>query len=64
MRRHIKVLETTEIVTILSGDEEGIYRIIWHRAGGMPEEEFHVKPGEDETVEEAVAEDLKDRLGP
>lgn len=63
MQKEIKVWETTETVTILASGEEGTYRVIWHRTDGG-EEEFHVTPGEDDTVEEAIAEDLRNRLGP
>lgn len=64
MKREIKVWESIEVVTILSSDIEGTYRIIWHRSGSEPDEEFHVTPGEGDSVEEAVAEDLRGRLGP
>jgi len=63
-KKKVKVWETTETVTIFSSSEEGTYRIVWHRTDGMPEEEFHVTPAEGDTVEEAVAEDLRSRLGP
>ena len=63
MQREIRVWETTETVTILSSESEGVYRIIWHRTDG-PVEEFHVSPSEDESVEEAIRRDLRDRLGP
>ena len=63
MRKEIRVWETTETVTILSSDTEGTYRIIWHRTDG-PVEEFHVTPNENESVEDAVAQDLRNRLGP
>jgi hypothetical protein len=34
------------------------------RSETSPHEEFDVTPGEDESVDEAVARDLKARLGP
>jgi hypothetical protein len=64
MKRHIKVWETTEIVTIRSGSVEGTYTVIWHRIDGEPDEEFHVTPEQGDSVEEAVAKDLRGRLGP
>jgi len=63
MQREIKVWETVETVTIQSSDEEGVYRVIWHRTEG-PAEEFHVKPSKDDTVEDAIAKDLRTRMGP
>jgi hypothetical protein len=63
MKKKIQVWETVETVSILAGDTDGTYRIIWHRIEG-PEEEFLVTPAEDESVEEAVEQDLKNRLGP
>ena len=63
MKKEIKVWETIETVTILSSDEDGVYRVIWHRTEG-PAEEFHVKPTEDEKIEDAVAKDLRTRMGP
>lgn len=63
MKKKIRVWETTETVTIRSSEAEGTYRIIWHRTDG-PAEEFDLTPGEDESVEEAVAKDLRNRLGP
>ena len=64
MHRRIRVRETTETVTILSSTDEGTYRIIWHRSDGEPEEEFLLTPDDGDTVEDAVAKDLKRRLGP
>lgn len=64
MRRQIKVWETTETVTVVATDSEGTYKVIWHRRDGLPDEEFHVTSDSDEAVDEAVAEDLKRRLGP
>jgi hypothetical protein len=64
MQKQIKVWKTTEIVTILSSTEAGTYRIIWHRTDGEPHVEFHVTPEQDESVEDAVAKDLRARLGP
>lgn len=64
MKKKIKVWETTEVVTILAGDEEGTYRVIWHRSDGEADEEFDVTPGPHDSVEEAVANDLRARLGP
>jgi hypothetical protein len=63
MQKEIKVWETIETVTILSSDQEGVYRVIWHRSSG-PKEEFHVTPAEGDTVEEAIAKDLRSRMGP
>lgn len=63
MKQEIRVWQTTETVTILASDAEGTYRILWHRTEG-PVEEFLVTPKEDEAVEDAVAQDLKNRLGP
>ena len=63
MKKDILVWKTTETVTILASGREGTYRIIWHRTDGN-EEEFDVTPAADEAVEEAVARDLRDRLGP
>lgn len=63
MQKEIRVWETTETVTILASETEGTYRIMWHRTDG-PVEEFHVTPVEDETVEDAIAKDLRNRLGP
>ena len=63
MKKKIRVRETEETVSILASDTDGSYRIIWHRVEG-PEEEFLVTPKEDETVEEAVEQDLINRLGP
>ena len=63
MKKEIKVWETVETVTILSSDEAGVYRVIWHRTEG-PAEEFEVTPSEGERVEEAIAKDLKTRMGP
>jgi hypothetical protein len=62
-KKRIRVLETFETVTITASDASGTYRITWHRTDG-PYEEFEVTPGEDESVEDAVAQDLKARLGP
>jgi hypothetical protein len=64
MKKQIKVWETTEVVTILESDSEGTFRVIWHRSESGPDEEFHVTPAEDESVEDAVAKDLRARLGP
>lgn len=64
MQRQIRVRETIETVTILSSSEDGTYRIIWHRSDGEPEVEFELTPDGDEAVEDAVAKDLKRRLGP
>jgi hypothetical protein len=64
VKRKIKVWETTEVVTILASDEEGTYRIIWHRSEGEADEEFDVTPGPGDSVEDAVAKDLQARLGP
>lgn len=63
MQREIKVWETVETVTILSSGQGGVYRVIWHRTEG-PAEEFEVTPEEGDTVEEAIAKDLKTRMGP
>jgi len=64
MQKRIKVRETyEELVTIEVSDSSGTYRVTWHRTDG-PHEEFEVTPSENETVEEAVARDLKARLGP
>ena len=63
MKKEIRVWETTESVSIFESDVDGTYRIVWHRTEG-PVEEFHVTPGDDETVEEAVRKDLRNRLGP
>ena len=63
MQRKIKVWETIETVTILAGDQEGVYRITWHRTDG-PAEEFDVRAADEATVEEAIRQDLKSRMGP
>lgn len=63
MQREIKVWETVETVTIISSDQGGSYRVIWHRVEG-PAEEFEVTPEEGDTVEEAIARDLRTRMGP
>lgn len=64
MQKRIKVRETyEEIVTIQTSDAAGTYRVTWHRIDG-PHEEFEVTPTDDETVDEAVARDLKARLWP
>ena len=63
MQREIKVWETVETVTILASDQEGVYRVIWHRTEG-PAEEFDISPREGDTVEEAIAKDLRTRMGP
>ena len=63
MQKKIRVWETTETVTILASDQEGSYRVTWHRTDG-PHEEFIVTPEGDEPVEEAVAKDLRSRMGP
>jgi hypothetical protein len=63
MQKKIRVWETTQTVTIYSGEEDGSYRIIWHRSDG-PHEEFTVTPEGDEAVEDAVAKDLRNRMGP
>ncbi len=63
MQKQIRVWETTETVTIYTGDEEGSYRIVWHRTDG-PHEEFTVTPESEDKVEEAIAEDLRERMGP
>lgn len=63
MKKEIKVWTTTETVTILASDGAGTVRVIWHRTDGT-EEEFDVAPTPDEAVEEAVAKDLRRRLGP
>jgi hypothetical protein len=63
MQKEIRVWETTETVTIYSSDRDGTYRIIWHRTDG-PHEEFTVTPEGEDTVEEAVAKDLRGRMGP
>lgn len=63
MRKEILVWKSTETVTIRDSGIEGTYRIIWHRTDAA-DEEFEVTPGDDEAVEEAIANDLKDRLGP
>jgi len=63
VQKKIRVWETIETVTILTGDSAGSYRIIWHRIDG-PEEEFHVTPSEGDTVEDAVRNDLRNRMGP
>ena len=63
MQKEIRVWETTETVTILASDTDGSYRITWHRTDG-PVEEFHITPADDETVEEAIKKDLRNRLGP
>ncbi|NNC64828.1 MAG: hypothetical protein HKN84_08600 [Gammaproteobacteria bacterium] len=63
MERKIKVWETVETVTVLSSDRTGVYRVVWHRTEG-PAEEFDVTPAEGDTVEEAIAKDLKTRMGP
>lgn len=63
MQKKIRVWETTETVTILSSDQAGTYRIIWHRTDG-PHEEFIVTPEGEDSVEEAVAKDLRGRMGP
>jgi hypothetical protein len=64
MRRQIRVFETTETITVVASDSDGVYKIVWHRTDGMPDEEFHVTADAEEQVDEAVAEDLKRRLGP
>ena len=63
MKKEILVWKSTETVTILSSEKEGTHRVIWHRTDGG-EEEFHVTPTEGDTVEEAVAKDLRQRMGP
>ena len=63
MKKQIRVLKSTETVSIYASDTEGTYRVVWHRTEG-PAEEFTVTPGQDEEVEEAVRRDLKNRLGP
>jgi hypothetical protein len=63
MQREIKVWETVETVSILLSDRTGVYRVIWHRTEG-PAEEFEVTPTGDDTVEEAIAKDLRTRMGP
>jgi len=64
MQKRIKVSETyEEPVTIEVSDSTGTYRVAWHRTDG-PHEEFEVSPSENETVDEAIARDLKARLGP
>jgi hypothetical protein len=63
MQQEIKVWETVETVTIVSSDKTGVYRVIWHRAEG-PAEEFEVTAAGEHTVEEAIAKDLRARMGP
>ena len=63
MKKEIRVRETVETVSIFASDNDGTYRIVWHRTEG-PTEEFHVTPAEGEMVEEAVRRDLKARMGP
>ena len=63
MQKKIKVWETTETVSILASDQNGVFRIIWHRTDG-PHEEFLVTPTDEDSVEEAVAKDLRSRMGP
>jgi hypothetical protein len=63
MKKKIQVWEATETVSIFTSDQDGSYRIIWHRTDG-PHEEFVVTPEGDDTVEEAVAKDLRGRMGP
>lgn len=62
-KKQIRVSQTFETVTIVASDATGTYRVVWHRTDG-PHEEFEVTPGEDESVDEAVARDLRARLGP
>lgn len=62
-KKRIKVHQTFETVTIAASDTTGTYRVTWHRIDG-PHEEFDVTPGEEESVDEAVARDLRARLGP
>jgi hypothetical protein len=62
-KKRIRVFQSFETVTIAASDATGTYRITWHRTDG-PHEEFEVTPGEDESVDEAVARDLRARLGP
>lgn len=63
MRKQIVVWESTETVTISPSGAEGTYRVVWHREEGG-DEEFEVTPGEGDTVEDAVAKDLRNRMGP
>ena len=63
MKREIKVWETIETVTILSSGQEGVYRVIWHRSEG-PQQEFQVTPAAGDAVEDAIAKDLRSRMGP
>ena len=63
MQKKIKVWETVETVTIVASSDDGVYRVIWHRAEG-PEEEFEITPAQGDTVEEAIAKDLRSRMGP
>ncbi|HMB73559.1 MAG TPA: hypothetical protein VKQ06_08310 [Gammaproteobacteria bacterium] len=63
MQKKIRVWETTETVTIVSSDPDGSYRVVWHRTDG-PHEEFTVTPEGEEAVEDAVAKDLRGRMGP
>jgi hypothetical protein len=62
-KKRIKVRQTFETVTIAASDATGTYRVTWHRTDG-PHEEFEVTPGDEESVDEAVARDLQARLGP
>jgi hypothetical protein len=63
VRKQIKVWETTEIVTVLASDDETTYRVIWHRSDGE-DEEFDVTPDPGDSVDDAIAKDLRARLGP
>ena len=63
MQKKIRVWETTETVTIVSSDSDGSYRVVWHRTDG-PHEEFTVTPEGEEAVEDAIAKDLRGRMGP
>ena len=63
IKKRVKVYQTFETVTITASDATGTYRVTWHRTNG-PHEEFDVTPGEEESVDEAVARDLRARLGP
>jgi len=63
MKKQIRVWETIETVTVVSSDEDGSYRVTWHRTDG-PHEEFIVTPEGEDSVEEAIAKDLRGRMGP
>jgi len=63
MQKEIKIWETYETVTILASDQEGVYRVIWHRSDGPPEK-LLVTPKGGDTVEEAITKDLRARMGP